>query len=447
MAEHPTQEELQDFLAGSLLPARVRSVVAHLLRGCADCNAALTAGSEFLLGTPPSTDRKEIPGYDEAIDRAFAAQRWYGLDALKQRAKVREAFARIKARGIEGLAEAPSDLKGIAAVEALMEQSWALRHDDPKGMLELAHYAALIADQLSPDLQSSRQLADLRCRAWSALGNACRVADDLESSEWALGRAAELHLQGTGDEALAIRLLDLQASLCGAQRRFASAMEALDAVYSLHRRRGDDHLAGRALIKKGIYTGHANNPEGAVRLLIEALTLIDLERDPQLTLSAVHNIAAFLVDCGRFRQARALVWENRRRYEQHGGRIDRVKLRWLQGLIDAGMENLVSAELALSEAREGLQEAGLRYHSSLSGLDLASVLLRQRRGDEARAMVLEATGVFLELNIQREALAAVLMLRQTFEAGVEAKVLLDQVILFLRRVEHDPALTFSAWFL
>ena len=39
------------------------------------------------------------------------------------------------------------------------------------------------------------------------------------------------------------------------------------------------------------------------------------------------------------------------------------------------------------------------------------------------------------------------MLRQTFEAGVEAKVLLDQVILFLRRLEHDPTLTFSAWFL
>lgn len=446
MAEHPTQEELQDFLAGGLPVVRVRFVVAHLLRGCLACNAALSQEAEVLLGTAPMT-RTDDPGYDEALDRAFAAQRWHGLDALKERARGRAALARIEAGGIEGLAEAPADLKGIAGVEALLEKSWALRHEDPQRMLELANYATMLASQLSPELHGARRLADLQCRAWAALGNAYRVADDLESSEWALGRAAELHLQGTGDEVLAARLLDLQASLCGAQRRFPAAVEALDAVFSLHRRRGDDHLAGRALIKKGLYTGYGNDPEGAVRLLTEALALIDSERDPQLTLAAVHNIAWFLVDCGRFRQARTLVWENRGRYDRHGGRIDRVKLRWLQGLIDAGMGSLAGAEQALVEARQGLDEAGLRYHSALSGLDLASILLRQRRGEEARGMVLDSTGVFLELNIQREALGAVLMLRQTFEAGVEAKVLLDQVILFLRRLEHDPTLTFSAWFL
>lgn len=446
MAEHPTQDELQDFFAGGLPPARFCAVVAHLLRGCVTCNAALPPEAELLLGMAP-TAPQETPRYDEALDRAFAAQRWHGLEALKQRAMAREALMRIKAGGIEGLAEAPSKLKGIPGCEALLEESWALRHENPQKMLELANYAVLAASKLNPVLHGARRLADLQCRAWSALGNAYRVADDLDSSEWALGRAAELHLKGTGDEILAARLLDLQASLCGAQRRFPAAMEALDAVYSLHRRRGDDHLAGRALLKKGIYTGHANNPEGAVRLLTEALSLIGQERDPQLTLSAIHNIAAFLVDCGRFRQARALVWENRWRYDQHGGRIDRVKLRWLQGLIDAGMENTTSAEQALVEARQGLDEAGLRYHSALSGLDLASILLRQKRGGEARDMVLASTGVFLELRIQREAMGAVLMLRQTFEAGVEAKVLLDQVILFLRRLEHDPTLTFSAWFL
>ncbi len=446
MAEHPTQDELQDFFAGGLPAGRARFVVAHFLRGCGTCSAALPAEAETLLGTA-STARQESPRYDDALDRAFAAQRWHGLDALKQRAKTRQALALIQASGIEGLAEAPSEFKGIPGCEALLEQSWALRHDDPQKMLELANMAAILADQQDPGLHGARRIADLRCRAWAALGNAYRVADELGSAEWALGRAAELHLQGTGDEVLAARLLDLQASLCGAQRHFTAAMEALDAVFSLHRRRGDDHLAGRALIKKGLYTGYANNPEGAVRLLTQALSLIDQERDPQLTLSAIHNIAAFLVDCGRFRRARAMIWENRGRYEQHGGRIDRVKLRWLQGLIDAGMDNVTRAEEALVEARQGLDEAGLRYHSALSGLDLASILLRQRRGGEARDMVLEATGVFLELRIQREAMGAVLMLRQTFEAGVEAKVLLDQVILFLRRLEHDPTLTFSAWFL
>ena len=273
------------------------------------------------------------------------------------------------------------------------------------------------------------------------------MADDLNAAEWALGRASELHFQGTGDEDLAARLLDLQASLCGALRKFPAAQEALDAVYALRRRRGDDHMAGRALISKGLYTGYANDPDGAVRLLTDGLALIDRERDPQLTLIALHNTAWFLMAAGRYRQARNLAWENRWRYQRDGGHIDRVKLRWLQGLIDAGMGKLASAEGVLKEARQGLREAGLAYHSALSGLDLASILLRQKRPAEARDVVLEATAVFLDLKIEREAMGAILMLKKAFEAGVEASAILDDAILFLRRVEHDPTLTFSAWFL
>jgi tetratricopeptide (TPR) repeat protein len=438
LAEHPSLEQLQDFLQGRMDVAGVRPVVAHLVKGCALCSATL---QEILTSPPPD------PGYDEAIDRALAAHRWHGPEALKKRARAREALARVEAGGIERLAEAPASLKGVAGCEALLERSWALRHEDPGKMLELASFATLIADRLSVKPHGPRKVADLRCRAWSALGNAYRVADDLDSAEWALGRAAELQLQGTGDEMLAVRLLDLRASLYGAQRRFPAALDALDGVYAIHNRRGDDHLAGRALISKGIYTGYANKPEEAVRLLRDGLTRIDQDRDPQLALSAVHNIAWFLVDCGRFREARSLAFKNRGRYVRHGGTIEKVKLRWLHGLMDAGLGNLAAAEQALKDARHGFQEAGLGYHSALAGLDLASILLREQRPDEARTVVLEATGVFLKLRIEREALGAIVMLKQVFEAGVAAQALLDDAIQFLRRVQHDPTLTFSAWFL
>ena len=447
MAEHPSLDELLDFAQGLLPSGRASSVVAHLLRGCLSCGAVLTPEVESLLWGASTEDPVEDPGYDEALDRAFAAQRWHGPAALKITARARRALALAEAGGIEALSEAPSELKGVAACEALLELSWNLRHDDPKQMLKLALWAAMLADHLNPERHGPRELADLRCRAWSALGNAYRVSDDLESAEWALGRAAELCLQGTGDETLGIRLADLQASLNGAQRRFPLAFEALDAVYVLHQRRGDDHQAGRALISKGLYTGYANDPEGAVRLLTDGLELIDQKRDPELALFAIHNTAAFLVDCNRFRKARNLVWENRWRYVRHGGRIDQVKLRWLQGLVETGLGNLPAAEEALKEARQGLAAAELRYHWALAGLDLGSLLLRRKRHEEARTVVLEATDVFVALNIQREAMGAVVLLQRVFEAGIEAQATLDHAIRFLRRVEHDPTLTFSAWFL
>lgn len=438
MAEHPSFEQLQDFVLCRLDAAGAVPVVAHLIKGCALCRATL----EEIRTSPPPEE-----AYDEALDRVSSAFRWHGTEAPKERARARKALARIEAGGLELLAEAPRELKGVAACEALLERSWALRHEDPGKMLELANFARLVADRLSPERHGPRRVADLRCRAWSALGNAYRVTDDLDSAGWALAQAAELQLRGTGDEVLAVRLLDLRASLYGAQRRFPAALDALDGVYAIHDRRGDDHLAGRALISKGIYTGYANKPEEAVRLLKEGLARIDQERDPQLALSAVHNITLFLVECGHFRQARNLAFTNRWRYERFGGTIEKVKIRWVDGLIDAGLNNLAAAETALKEARQGLHDAGLGYHSALAGLDLGSILLRQQRTGEARAVVLESTEVFLKLRIEREALAAILMLKQVFETGIIARALLDDSIQFLRRVQHDPALTFSAWFL
>lgn len=420
MAEHPSFEQLEDFVLCRLDAVGAVPVVAHLIKGCAACRAIL---DQVRTSPPP------MEAYDEALDRVLSAFRWNGTEALEGRARSRKA------------------LKGIAACEVLLEQSWSLRHEDPGKMLELANHARLLADRLNPEYHGPRRVADLRCRAWSALGNAYRVTDDLDSAEQALSQAAELQLQGTGDELLAVRLLDFQASLYGAQRRFPAALAALTGVYAIHNRRGDDHLAGRALISKGIYTGHANKPGKAVRLLKEGLARIDQEREPQLALSAVHNIASFLVDCGHLRQARNLTFTNRWRYERYGRSIDRVKLRWLQGLIDSGLNNLTVAEEALKEARQGFRDAGLGYHSALAGLDLGSILLRQQRSEEARAMVLESSEVFLKLRIEREALAAIMMLKQAFEAGIAACALLDDAIQFLRRIQHDPALTFSDWFL
>ncbi|HEX5719890.1 MAG TPA: hypothetical protein VF179_27295, partial [Thermoanaerobaculia bacterium] len=241
MAEHPSLDELQDFAQGLLPAERARSVVAHLLRGCIRCGAVLIPEVEAMLPEDPPI---EDPGYDDAIERAFAAQRWHGPAAKKQRTKARQALALLEAGGVEELSLAPPDLKGIVACEALLERSWDLRHEDPQQMLELANHATLVADHLSPQLYDPRKLADLRCRAWSALGNAYRVADNLKFAEWALERAAELCLHGSRDETLSVRLLDLQASLYGAQRRFPMAFEVLDAVYAIHHRRSDEQLCG-----------------------------------------------------------------------------------------------------------------------------------------------------------------------------------------------------------
>ena len=114
--------------------------------------------------------------------------------------------------------------------------------------------------------------------------------------------------------------------------------------------------------------------------------MIDSDREPRLALTAVHNTAFFLLTCGRFREARSLVWQNLTRYEEHGGQLDRIKLQGLRGLICAGLGELGRAEEYLIAARRGFEEAGVRYHAAIAGLDMSVVWLRQGRREEARAL-------------------------------------------------------------
>lgn len=327
----------------------------------------------------------------------------------------------------------------IGAFEALLEQCQAVRYDDPVRMVDLAVLATVSADRFDSRKLGAERLADLRCRAWIELGNAYRVADRLDEAEKALGRAAGLYAEGTQDELIGARLYDVQASLDADCRRFPEALSALNGVHAVYLRRGDRHLAGRALLKKGLYAGYGGEPGEAIRLLRESLALIDSRRDPDLVFAAVHNLARSLMDCGQLTEARVLLDQNRDRWRAAGGRMNQIKLRWLEGQIDAGLGELERAERTLDEVRREFVKAGLRYKAALAGLELAALNLRQGQTSQARARVLEAVEVFKALRIRRETLAAALLLRNSFEERLATAALLERVTTFRARAESELA--------
>lgn len=69
MPEHPSDEELNAFLSGDLLPAERKAVLLHLSRNCPVCRRSLARLARRALGIDapgPASD------YDDALDRAFA---------------------------------------------------------------------------------------------------------------------------------------------------------------------------------------------------------------------------------------------------------------------------------------------------------------------------------------------------------------------------------------
>jgi tetratricopeptide (TPR) repeat protein len=435
VSDHPSPEELHGLWRGGISADQARSVVRHLIRGCDRCRAELSPYLGALFGPDlkrKSSTAEDWDAYDAALDRAFAVV----SRSRKQRARrpgsaVHEVLAVL--RSPEGCRSASSErlTPGLAGLDALLEQARTLRYEDPARMVELARLAALAADQLDPDRHGAKQVANFRCRAWTELANACRVADRLDEAEEALERASGLFLQGSRDDVLGARLLEVLASLHADRRRFESAFEVLDVAHAVHRRRGDRHLAGRALLKKGLYANYSGEPERAVQILQEGLSLVDPEREPDLASGAMHNLAVSLMESGRFGEARSLLGANLQPGEA-AGRVNRLKSRWVEAHLESEMGNLDRAARDLEDIRRGFEAHGLPYSAALVSLELAAVHLRQGREEEARTLVLEAVEVFSTLGIRREGMAAVLLLRKAFEQRVATVALLDGVIELMR---------------
>ena len=351
----------------------------------------------------------------------------------------RERFSRARrllaeGGGVRALVLGDLSVAGLGVYEALLAQSWSIRFTDPDEMRRLAQAAMEVAHALDARGHGSRRLADLQARALGELGNAFRAADRLHESQEAFGRAYALLPQGTGDPYLRARLFDLEASLLGTWREFPLAGHRLTGLFNLYRELGETHLAGRALITRALYTYYSGEADEAIGLNEDGLRLIDRQQDPALLMVGLHNHLLFLVELRQYRLAKRALFENRR-HLLYKDRINAVRLRWIEGRISYGLRELVSAEIAFRETREGFTEAGLSFHVALLALEVAMVLVSQGRVDEAQREVIAAREIFLAIKVYREYLSAVIYLEECFRRQEATAEVLEKTIAFLRRRE------------
>lgn len=441
---HPSASELESFLLGEMGPRRAAPVIAHLLRGCARCRQHMAPLASMVFSEAPSTPAAPSAAgseYDFPLFKAFASARRYAAEAALKKASAKyttKTFPQeLAASKPEKVAPALGDSR--MRCETLLERCRAMRHSDPEGIVLLASLAVTLAERLDSRSGSPEEIADLQAKAWSELGNAYRVSDDLAAAESSLARAAERSRQGSGDPLLLARLMDLTASLYIDQRRFEDAHRLLDCVYTIYSREGDTASAARAIISKGLSAGYAFETEQAIELLSEGIRHIVGQREPKLLLAAAHNLLWCLVDADRIQEASTLLREVRDLYSVHGERFDELKVQWLEGRIAAGFGDDEAAEQAFSQVREGYKKADLLYDAALVSLHLAALWLRQGRTAEIRGLIDEMVTIFRARNIQREALGALLMLQKALRKDQVTAALLHTVTLDLWRMERLPA--------
>ncbi|HEX3127119.1 MAG TPA: hypothetical protein VH394_07295 [Thermoanaerobaculia bacterium] len=443
MSRHPSPRELESFLQGTLSQKALRKVVRHLARPCDLCRTLVAGPMLVMAGHEDPPDGGGRPdAYDEAIDRAFsAAVRW-----AEKRPVPRRRSERLIEDVLGGRKEwtdlTPEDvaaLDPLTWVEVWIERCNALRFQDPGGMIRAAESACAAAHGLDIAVYGETKCFDTCALAWAELANAYRVADRLDAAERILGDAADFLAAGSGDTLLLARLAEISASLACDRRSFPMAHLAAEWARSCYLEAGDTHRAGRVLLMRSHFSACDGKPEEALGWLLEGIELLDLQRSPELGRSILQNSIQLLVRVGRFQEAQRLLWTARlhRLLPEEG--LNRVRLRATEGTIWAGLDDLDRAEQAFQDAREGYEGFGRFYDAAIAGLELAKVWLRQGREAEVMPLAQELVDTFLDLDIRREAVAALMLLQEACARRILTLDLVDRVADYLRELEELPA--------
>jgi tetratricopeptide (TPR) repeat protein len=350
-----------------------------------------------------------------------------GLIALEEDRARGERLLRDLEQGHRSWGELGSEERRLisgALIELVRERSLSLRFDDPEGMVAFAKVGCVLAEALDEASYGGPVVADVCARAWAELGNAYRVADDLDRAGAAFGRARDFATRGTGSPSLIAEIFYLVASYLADRRRFGEAVEFLELLEELHLRRGELGARARVLIKLANIRSQANEPENAILVYLRALSLLDPGSEDRL--AAVHGLAVNLVEAGHYGSAQHLLTSNRRLYRK-AGKLNQLRLIWLEGKLAFGVGELGKAEGKFNTARLAFLRVNQTFDSALVSLDLALLYIRQERRQELVWLVDQMLGTFRTLGIAREAIASLLLLRNSCEQKRPADVLRGQI--------------------
>lgn len=451
---HPTREELEGFMLGDLGAEPTRRVLRHLLSDCEHCQEATTlmwdVGANHTPEQPaamekPGADAREITGrfdYDHALERVFDRVRRVNTSLSAERQDAQELLAELLRHPLERrlmLVQNSPRFQSWGLGELILQQVGGRVILEPREAKEAAELAVAVAESLPPAQYGAPLVQDLKARAWAHLGNANRVLSDFRSAEQCF-QVAESHLaRGTGDRLERARLLDLKASLRNYQGRTEEAVSLLNRAIAIYQRAGQRHLLGRALLSKGHVTMWAGELETAIALLRQGLSLVDAERDPRLVVTSHHNLAYVLNELGQHREALAIAARTRQLYLELGDRLSLLRLEFLEGQIALALGRLEQAEGIFREVRRSFGEKEMAYDAALATLDLAEVYARQGRHAEMQALAQEMLPIFKSRELQREALAALIMFQQAAEKNGVTLSLIQEVASCLQRVRRHAA--------
>ncbi len=374
-------------------------------------------------GNPPENPVSEYPcPYEVELDRTEAAGAWERLS---------EAMT---LSGMIRAVRSSHESRLWAFAERLCDESERAASQDPRRALDLSIVAVGVALHLKVWEPWRVRLLGF---AVAHRANALRVANRLAAADRTFALARRLWAAGLDPDRLLDpgRLFDLEASLRRAQRRFAEALDLLEKATPLTRR--PVHVA----LKMAFTLDTMGEYRRAIQVLKEVGPLVEAHPERRLKSIQRFNLAGALAHVGLHQQAARLLPVLRRLVEND--RQDRIRFRWLEGRIAAGLGRTDDALKALADARAGFAEHGLGYDVALSLVETAAILLERGEYPEVQRLAAELADVFRKNGIHEEAKKALRLFEEAVARQAATAELARLLLAWLFRARNDPGLVFT----
>lgn len=281
-------------------------------------------------------------------------------------------------------------------------------------------------------------------RVWgyaaSCRPNTLRVAGELDLADAGLQEAKRSWLAGS-DPARVLdpgRLLDLEASLRRAQRRFAEALDRLADAGPI------SHNPARVLLKRAFTLEVLGDYEQAIEALREAEPLVNRHANPRLYYMLRHNLAVCYTHLDRYLEAKELLREVQEIVIARRDENEIPRVNGLRGRIAAGLGRSRDARALLELALRQFARKKMWYDVAIVLMEVAVLLLREGNKSAVKEITPKLTEVFASRKVHREALGALQLFREAAESETADEELARRVLRFLFRARHDQGLLFKS---
>jgi len=334
-----------------------------------------------------------------------------------------------------------------ALAQQLVDRSFAALPDNPSGSLEFATLALAVAEQ-----SGCRGMGSVHVLALAHQGNALRALGRLPEAGGRFERARRLIRQGVGsgerlevitDPAVYAKVAWWEGVYHRELGQWEPAEEGLNRAVMFFAMARDPESVQRVVLSLSVLYWCSGNVDDALEAVVNVLEDLKEEDDPDLYWRTRFNYAVYLVEAGLHETAREelAVCLAARRFPR--GSFVRRRVQWIEGRIDRELGDLAAAEAKLAAVRAGYLEEGSGINMALASLDLGLVYLAQGRTAELKRIAEELTLIFQANDIQREAIAAMMLFQEAVRQEQVGAAHLVRLRKYLERTRYSPVLQFE----